>query len=664
MGFYNELFRDGAMEKSAINYYPTVALDIETECTVEGCSKKCKHALDPFTSRITCVGIYNGSEEHGDNRVFRNLSDLDSFLQSHRNFRFVGHNLKFDLKHLKHHGIEIPLEHWRHDTQLMAAALTTKVEENYLQWYEEHRAIKNKQLPKGYSHRNAKGLSLKVLAPFFLKVEPFWENPVDHDNDEYVLKDCKYTYKLCQMFTSLLIEEGTFDFYENKLLPWAKNLFRLETRGIKIDLDLLEEEQALAERTVDKLQAELDISWAPVYKKFREKQEKNLTIKYGDMECKALLKTKDEIRCRDRYTFLLNEALDQLPIKMNINSPKQVAWIFKDLGYDIKNFWGKETTAKSVLQKLAGLDNCQDVSLYLSYRQQNKLVTSFFPTYKELNRDSIIHCNFNPTGTRTGRLSSREPNLQQVPPSLRRLFVARPGHLLATYDMAAIETILIAYYSEDPILLNIVLNDIDFHGSNAKLYFPEIGCNPNEVKAKYPEERDLAKELGYAFFYGAGPKRILETSRKRGYNWTLLKCKELYDNFKENYKQVFEFKSLIDKKAESEAIKNMFGRAHRFQDFSEIYMKNFNRLIQGSASDMVQESAKRIAEMPWIHVLLLVHDEIVCEIPEDRATAAAEYIEHCMTFYPLKLSKAMREHFNKGAIKLKVEGNIGPCWMK
>jgi DNA polymerase I-like protein with 3'-5' exonuclease and polymerase domains len=101
---------------------------------------------------------------------------------------------------------------------------------------------------------------------------------------------------------------------------------------------------------------------------------------------------------------------------------------------------------------------------------------------------------------------------------------------------------------------------------------------------------------------------------------------------------------------------NMFGRKHIYPDHSEIYMKNFNRLIQSSASDMVLLSAYRLQQTGWIQPLLLVHDEIVSEFDEIRKDEAAALIPQVMTNYVLPT--------HRGNIPLKVEGHINSFWEK
>ena len=148
-----------------------LSVDIETKSATDNR----EHALIPHLGEITCVGVYG----EGVSKVFRDLPEFNTFIQDAiaNGAQLIGHNFKFDLKFLSAHGVHIPTAAWHGDTCLMAAASYKKVPEEWLEAYEVKRVEENKKLPHGYSHRNAGRHSLKTLAPYFLSVDPFWENP-------------------------------------------------------------------------------------------------------------------------------------------------------------------------------------------------------------------------------------------------------------------------------------------------------------------------------------------------------------------------------------------------------------------------------------------------------------------------------------------------------
>jgi DNA polymerase I-like protein with 3'-5' exonuclease and polymerase domains len=638
-----------------------VSLDIETACNVTDCpGKGCAHALDEYRARITVVGVYYRGPSGPVGLVFRDLGELGRHLASLGDYRLVGHNLKFDLRHLAVAGLDLSA-HWGEDTQLMAATLTEKVPEDWLAWYEAERKRQNEKLPRGYSHRQASQHSLKVLAPYFLNVPAFWEDPSNHDNDEYVLKDCRYTYELTGFLSDKLKAEGNYDFYRDKLLPWTKLLLKMEQRGIELDLSALEKADQEALAAAEVARAKLDTLWAEAHAAYFERQAKELRAEYGLKSLTAQAKAKDRAKCKIRYERLCEAAIAKLPRKINLDSPSQLAWLLKDhLGLEITNFHGDETTGKATLQKLA--EGREDIKTFLEYRKQQKLASAFFPSYREMHYAAVLHCSFNPTGTRTGRLSSSNPNLQQVPGHLHKLFKARDGYRLATFDMSAIEPRLIAYFSHDLILFDLVNSGQDFHGYNAKVFF-DLDCDVKEVKEAFPLERKMAKEVGLSLFYGAGTGRLKETSQKYGLHWNDGQCRRVLERFKEAYEGVYSFRDdiLNPTLAFGHAVPNLFGRSFRIPDPTNVHMQGLNTLIQGSASDLVVNSATRImtrfreAGIDG-HVLLLVHDEIVTEVPAHREAEAVEIIKDAMTTYDLTTPL--------GPIKLEVEGKVAATWEK
>jgi len=229
--------------------------------------------------------------------------------------------------------------------------------------------------------------------------------------------------------------------------------------------------------------------------------------------------------------------------------------------------------------------------------------------------------------------------------------------------MSAIEPRIIAFYTGDPVLTRIMQDGLDFHGVAAQAFFG-FDCHPNEIKEKYPKERKLAKELDLLLFYGGGVKRIQISSTKHGFNWTRAECQEKYENFKDMFKGVFDFRDnqLNPILSNGGPVYNLLGRPVLIEDPSDVWLKGLNTLVQSTASDLVVNSAykaqRRFEERRLdAHVLLLVHDEIVVEVKDGPDTHEAEKILiECMTDYALDT--------DLGPIKLAVEGKIANAWEK
>jgi len=645
------------------------ALDLETECNVDGCTDStCEHALTPHLARITVIGVWSPTFQ----RTFRDLSLFKRWLKSlPKGYEFVGQNFKFDIKMLHFHGVKIELDSWVSDSQLQAATSLAKVDKKYLSWYANEREIRNRKLPRGSrKHRAGTPKSLKVLAPYFLRVKPFWEDPTEHDNDEYVLKDCEYAYRLVDFFDDKLKKEGQFDLFYNKRMKWARMLLQSELIGIRIDMDKLAEFEKEAEQKTEEIKRKLDKEWAEVYEAYRQKKIKECRAGYDAKLAQAINKIAAGVdspsylerakKTRLRYAKLCENAVKKVPYGMNLNSPAQLAWIFRDyFGLDITDFEGDESTGKAVLKLLAAQGR-KDIETFLEYRAWRKLSTSFFPTYRELQLNGVIHTNFNPDGTRTGRISCSGPNLQQVPGRLHELFIPRPGYKMFSLDMSAIEAMLIAYFTEDPTLIKLIQNGDDIHGFHATIWC-DLVISPNEVKTKEPKARGVSKTIGYAAFYGAAGPRAQHAGLTHGYNWPDSDCALKVRRFREAYKQVFDYKADIDKMAERQPIPDIFGFLTSYPDRQDIYMKAFNTKIQGSASNMLLNSAYKatqeyLAKKLDARLLLYVHDEIVGEAREDQVQEAFDIAMKHLTSY--KLDTPL------GPIQLKSEGHIGDHWTK
>lgn len=654
-----------------------VSLDVETECAKPGCTENdCDHALDEFRNRITIAGTYTEIEGVPQARVFRDVPSLASYLDSLGPHGLLGHNFKFDLRVLAAHGLPIPLERWVHDSRLMAAVLTEKVSEDYMRWYGAEREKRNEKLPKGKQHRAEKHHSLKVLAPYFLGVQPFWEDPTNHDNAEYVITDCYYTYKLAEHLSKLLKQEGSYDFYRHWLLPRAKMLLQVEQKGVSLDKMALAEAEVIAAREMSQEKAKLDVHWAPAYEAYHAKKLAELVQKYTAMRDAAIVKVKmpeqptekamakltaNHARIHARYKELLEKAKAKIE-PLSIDSPKQLMWLFRDhMGLDITDFEGDESTGKVVLKRLAG-EGRQDIATFLEYRKQQKLVTAFFPSYREMEHNGVLHCTFNPAGTRTGRLSSSRPNLQQVPGHLHKLFVARPGYKLITKDESAIEPRVIAALTGDVNLYDIISKGQDFHGFATRELFEEPSWDIALIKATRKRERDMGKRLDLQLFYGSGAGGIQRTAQEFGYKWSMADCKRKLDRYKEYFAGVYAYRDQLNERLyQGEIVRNLFDRPYSILDPSDVHMKGFNTLVQSTASDIVLDAAYQImAEFQRRgidgHVLLLVHDELVIEVREDQVEEADEIITKCMTNYVLPCAL--------GPIKLDVEGKTATAWTK
>lgn len=630
-----------------------VALDIETKSTTEDK----EDALNPFKSEITCIGVYG----EGIQKVYRSpWKDFMEEVYNNDEYCFVAHNGKFDLKHMYFKFGEMPnwKERYAADTRYMAFVCTEKISEDYLAEYEAKRKELNKS--RTNPHREAKLHSLKTLAPYFLGVEPFWESDNGHDNDEYVLKDCEYTYKLYEFFTKLLKTLDQFDFYNNKLMPWSKVVLQAELTGVKIDVPLIEQLLAENKEKIAQLTATLKQEWAEHFAAYSQKVLKELNSQYNDMfqtymekHPKASL-VDTQLRYVNMFERAKNKLIESGELELNLDSPSQLAWLLQDrLGLDITNLEGKDSTGKEVLQRLSREN--ESVKKLLELRKATKLVTAFLPKYLA-NRTSEdrIHADFNIDGTRTGRLSSSgAANLQQVQKDLKKVFVAGDGYQFITYDLQSIEPVLMAYYTEDSSLVDIVLNNRNFHSINTITMF-NLDCTEEEVKTLHKPLRDIAKEIFLAILYGAGWRQVQMSCLKRGIRKSESECKQVVKLARNKYKGVWEFKQELDKVMEKgEVIYNYMGRPIKINDPEDVYMQGFNTLIQGSASDIVLDIAKEISEKTSSVPVLFIHDSIVSMCSSGISEKEDEVVQKCFK----------RVLTNSSAtFNLNIEGGVDSVW--
>lgn len=395
-----------------------VTLDLETKRADHVLDPADRDALIPHRAQITVVGLQTS---HGDELVFRDLFDLEDYLlelDADYDIVFEGHEFKFDIKMLHFNS---PLDgnwltdRWVDDSKLMAYVMPEKIPDRWLVEYERKRQEANKQLPHGFSHRQAGLHSLKTLAPYHLKVAPFWETPDDHDNDDYVLKDVRYTAQL-RAHLQTIMHPDDYDFYKNKQMVWAKELLRAELRGIKLDEDLLARKEAEAIHMLTVSEERVKDQWQEQFRAWRERAIDQERQRIQEMEGRAVARYKQPsaaqiVACAQRHAekFEVNiKKMDERgDLELNLNSTEQLKWLLSEqLGYDLRGFSGKESTEKEVLENLATKHG--DVRALLDYRKYQKLCSTYYPSYRRFLHNGRIHCSFNTDVTRTGRLSCIE----------------------------------------------------------------------------------------------------------------------------------------------------------------------------------------------------------------------------------------------------------------
>jgi len=347
----------------------------------------------------------------------------------------------------------------------------------------------------------------------------------------------------------------------------------------------------------------------------------------------------------------------------NPDSPKQLAVVLFD---ELKLPAAKKTktgpsTDSSVLEELAVEHELP--ALVLDYRKLTKLLGTYLTALGQfvLPRDGRVHTSFHQTGTVTGRLSSSDPNLQNIPirtdegRMIRSAFVARPGCVLLSADYSQVELRVLAHFCGDETLRAAFAEGQDIHRTVAAEVF---GVRPDEVT---PDMRAKAKTVNFGIIYGQtayGLSVSLRIPRKD--------AAAFIDRYKARFPKIDEFLAQCVSQAKRQGyVETIFGRRRRVPDIESSNQQTralaerlaINSVVQGSAADLIKQAmvniARRIdAESRPSRMLLQIHDELVFEVPEQAVQAEREMIVHEMTSAIALI------------VPLKVDVGVGPNWME
>ena len=351
---------------------------------------------------------------------------------------------------------------------------------------------------------------------------------------------------------------------------------------------------------------------------------------------------------------------------VNLNSPKQLsALLFDKLGLASKGVKktksGARTTDSEALETLKGAHPI--VGELIRYRELFKVKSTYVePIEKLLDKNGRLHTVFVQTGTATGRLSSREPNLQNIPQEtvwarkLRESFVAEKGFSLVAFDYSQIELRVLADVTQDPLLLEAFRNGEDIHRLTASRVFKKA---PGDV---LPAERRLAKTLNFGIIFGMGADAFGKTA-----GIPREEARKLIDEYFETFKGVRGWHQEIKERARLEGVvTTKTGRRRTFSAqaaFSprlqaEIDRMAINMPIQGYEADILKQAmldvhAELMKRGVWdaeARLLLSIHDELLFEIADDMMK---------------KIVPAIRERMERAAVlsvPLIVETKSGPSW--
>jgi DNA polymerase-1 len=420
------------------------------------------------------------------------------------------------------------------------------------------------------------------------------------------------TGRLAHVLREDVEKAGLLKLYQEVDLPLVAVLARMEQAGVKVD------RKALADMSL-RLEKEIDIKAREIY------------------EC-----------CGSQF---------------NINSPKQLGDVlFNQLNLPKPVKYGKGRTISTAVDVLESLATSHDAPrMVLEYRQLSKLKSTYVDALPlMLNSTSgRLHTTFAQTGTATGRLSSANPNLQNIPirtelgREIRAAFTAEPGHVLLAADYSQIELRLLAHFSKDPLLVEAYRNGDDIHTLTASQVF---GVPPLMVT---PDHRRQAKVVNFGIVYGLSAFGL---SQNLGIEPG--EAKKFIEAYFEKYAGVRKFiDQTLEQARRDGKVSTLFGRVRPIPDINS---KNFNLKgfaertavntpLQGTAADLIKIAMIRIdtalkEQRLKSRMTLQVHDELVFEVPEAEIDAMRTLVRDQM------------ENVHPLTVPLLVEIGVGPNW--
>jgi len=360
---------------------------------------------------------------------------------------------------------------------------------------------------------------------------------------------------------------------------------------------------------------------------------------------------------------LEKEIWDLAGTEFNVNSPTQLAEILFDklnLQPPFKRGRGRvRSTAAEILEDLAAQHPLP--AKIIEYREVAKLKSTYVDSLPKLIRRETgrLHTSFSQTGTATGRLSSWDPNLQNIPirtelgRQIRAAFVAEPGKILVAADYSQIELRVMAHLSNDPVLLDAFRNGEDIHARTAQEVFG-VGA-----MAQTAEHRRVSKVINYGIIYGLSPFGLAQqigVAQKE--------AAQFIAAYFARYRGVKEYlDNALAETRKTGAARTLFGRIRPIPEINspQVQLRNFaertalNSPLQGTAADLIKLAMiaidRRLREEKFeAKMILQVHDELLFEAPLKEREALQELIRDEM------------EHAHELAVPLVVEVCSGPNW--
>lgn len=574
------------------------ALDTETE-------KFTKEKDQPQDLKMDGFGIY-GKDVKGYiswEIIKDNIPELQTIIDK---VPVIFHNAKFDLKILKCHGFDVE-NIFYHDTMIMSWLL----DENRYSHALKELAKTVLKVNKESVVKFGDVMERPVLEEYGLFPDEYYKDILIWEKQlgNYCIDDCKYTFKLFELFKTKMEEQDLWSVYTKLELPVIKVLMDMEMRGITMNTEYLKEIGGKMEKQLIQLQATI---WKDVGREFKITSAKQLGV----------------VLYTDRGYTLTDE----------FKTPKGAF----STNVHALNYLGREHPEDTLIQNI------------LKYREISKLHSTYIVGLLAKQREGVIHPSFRQQGTVTGRLSCSNPNLQQIPRredeyNIRKAFIPRKGYVFVICDLSQIELRVAAFLCKDPTLVRAFKEGKDVHQETADVM---------------NVERVVAKTINFGVLYGRSPygmAKQLGITTQKGEAF----IKQYFTKFKRLEVLIQQAKNTMKKHG---SVRTLLKRKRRFPDYAKAKRENdwrevagmerqtLNAIVQGSAADIVKLQMRNMVKdlkKYDAHILVQIHDEVIVEVPEEHSEKVMEVVQFHMENAP-----------NLGEIPLIAEPFISNCWKK
>lgn len=560
--------------------------------------------LDVFTAKLLGISFSWGKgTAYYVDAKKEFLEKLKTILEDEK-IKKIGHNLKFDVKVLRLQNIEVKNLYF--DTMIASYLLNPGTRAHKLD------DLVFREL--GYQMTKITDLIGKGKGQSTLAL-------VDKKKvADYSCEDADYTWRLVEKLQPQLEKNNLVKLFETIEMPLIEVLIEMELTGIKIDEGHLKELSKKVTRKINSL-------------------TKNIYKLAGQ--------------------------------EFNISSPSQLKEIlFDKLELSTENIGKTKTglsTAAAELEKLR--DEHPIIPLIEDYRELSKLLSTYIDALPKLinYKTGRVHTDFNQTITATGRLSSSNPNLQNIPirtdfgKEIRRAFVSERGNKIVAADYSQVELRVIACLAKDKNMMDVFKKDEDIHSVTAAKIF-EVPLDKVTKEMRY-----AAKEVNFGVLYGMGAYGL--AWRKK---ISRAKAKQFIDKYFETYSDVKKYTEKMKDEAKKKGyVETLFGRRRYLPEINSgvpqlrlgAERMAINMPIQGTAADLmkvamievfktIKQVNKQASKQKQIKMMLQVHDELVLEVPNDLVDEMAKILDKKM------------EKIHKLCVPIKVDTEVGNNWQE